>query len=295
MTDTIHCEELRLRFGKKVAIRDLTTTLSGRKIVGLLGRNGCGKTSLLHTFLGLIRPTEGTCEVFGKPAEKLDREDFAKIGFVHQEGGYIDSMTVQTHLNYIASFYPEWDRDREARLLGAFELDPRARVGRLSTGDKQKLGIILAVSHRPALLLLDEPASALDPVVRREMFHLLFEMVEEDGASVVVSSHILMDVEKVIDHVWFMRAGRLVVDEPLDALLESYAEWDVVGDLPGEIDEPYVVGQSGEDGTRTLIVRAGEIARREFAEKTGAAVTSRPLNLERLFPLLAKGDGKGQR
>ena len=145
MKTMIDCKNLHLSFDRTRALDDVTTAIGGRKIVGLLGRNGSGKTTLLYTFLGLLKPTQGECRVFDRNSMELRREDMSRIGFVHQEGSYIETMSVQTHLDYIASFHRRWDKAREKKLLADFELDPDGRVGKLSTGDKQKLGIILAV------------------------------------------------------------------------------------------------------------------------------------------------------
>lgn len=288
----IQCQDLCLSFGSTQAINELSTTMDGQHIIGLLGQNGCGKTSLLHSMAGLLPPTSGSCRVFGKEATELSRVDYSQFGVVHQECGFIDSMTTQSHLNYIASFYSSWDKDREQRLMKDFELDPKARVGRLSQGNKQKLGIILAVCHRPKLLLLDEPANALDPIVRKELLRLLFQLVHDDGATIVVSSHVLMDVEKVIDHVWFMRHGELFVDQSLDALLESYAQWDITPQegqaLPTQFDESFILQQSVEGRRRRLIVKADEGQRASFMAERRVLATPQSINLEGLFPILAR-------
>lgn len=292
MKQIIDCENLSVSFGKTNAVRKVTTRAEGGRIVGLLGRNGCGKTTLLHTLLGLLRPREGRSSLFGVDSMELGQDEIGRLGFVHQVGGYIETMNTRTHIDYIASFHKHWDKEREARLLDQLELDTSKRVGALSEGNKQKLGILMSVCHRPELVMLDEPASALDPIVRTEMFRLLFDMVEEDGATIVVSSHILTDVEKIIDHVWFLREGELVIDQPLDALQESYAQWDVTARngrlLPGRFEEDYVLSQSGEGSSRRLVVRSGESDSDEFAARHEAEVTSRSLNLESLFPLISQ-------
>ncbi len=292
MKDILTCDALSVSFDGHPAVCDLTSSVGKRKIIGLLGRNGSGKTTLLHTLVGLILPDSGSSSLFGVSSRDLGPAEMRRIGFVHQEGGYIETMNTRTHLDYIGSFYPRWDREREERLLGLFELDVSRAVGDLSTGDKQKLGIILAVCHHPEILLLDEPASALDPIVRRELFQLLFEVVEEDDATILISSHILMDVEKVIDHVWFLRQGRLVIDQPLDTLQESFVQWDIVaengGSMPLSFDEPFVVTQSGAGDYRRLIVRANEADPEAFGRHHRALVTPRPMNLESLFPVLSR-------
>lgn len=292
MNTIINCNALGMRFKDTDALRDLSVFVGSRKIIGLLGRNGSGKTTLLQTLVGLLVPTSGACEVFGRSSMELSRDDMSRIGFVHQEGGFMDAMKVQGHLDYIGSYYENWDKDREQRLLREFELKPSATVGSLSTGDKQKLGIMLAVCHHPKLLLLDEPASALDPIVRKGLMQLLFQLVEDDDATIVISSHILMDVEKLIDHVWFMREGELVVDQSLDDLKESYACWDVTAKegstLPRLFDEEYICEQSGSGNSRTLVVKAGAAELEVFCERYVVVASSRSMNLESLFTFFSK-------
>lgn len=256
---------------------------------GLIGTNGAGKTTLLQIAAGLVVPTGGTCHTLGVRAHELGAGELARIGYVDQAAELLDWLTVEQHVRYVASFQPRWDRALERDLRQRLELTDNKRVGSLSKGMQQRLALLLAVCHRPRLLLLDEPVSALDPLARIEALELILERVVEDGTTVVISSHGLFDVEKIVDRVLCLDRGRVVADAALDDLKESYAEWVVTArdkDLPREFPESFVLVREGEGRRARLAVRAGERERQEFARRYGAAIESKHLDLEHIFPLL---------
>ncbi len=278
------------RFGKHTALSDVSLALPAGRIIGLLGRNGAGKTTLLHIAAGLLPPTSGACTTLGTPSGKLDTPQLTRLGLVQQEGRYLEWMTVRQHLDFNASFYPSWDRDLEKRLLEALELDPKRKIVQLSPGDRQKVGILLGTCHRPALLLLDEPISSLDPIVRRRLLDFLLELLRDDGTTVVISSHILNDVEKIVDWVVALEAGELVENSPFDLLQESYAEWTLTsaaGALPPSFAEPFVLQQQSNGHQAVLRVRTTDTeAAARLAAAHRAELRTRPLNLDEMFPLL---------
>jgi ABC-2 type transport system ATP-binding protein len=273
------------------ALDNVSLSIPEGSIVGLIGKNGSGKTTLMRHIIGLYLPTSGECHTLGCPSGKLGSAELSRIGIVHQENLFLDWMTVEQHLRYVASFYRTWDRDRETRLLRELELEPKARVGTLSPGNAQKLGILLAVCHRPSLLLLDEPVSALDPIAREAFLRFLFELLQEDDSTVVISSHILRDVEKVVDHVICLDRGRVRADAPLDALQVRYSEWRVTapaGRLPVHFEEPFILSQQVDGRQAHVLVRDATDRIEAFRQRYGADVVSAPLNLERMFPLLLR-------
>ncbi|MBK8476738.1 MAG: ABC transporter ATP-binding protein [Opitutaceae bacterium] len=278
------------RFGKQTALRDVTLDIPAGRIVGLLGRNGAGKTTLLHIAAGLLLPTGGSCTTLGAPSKKLDTPQLTCLGLVQQEGRYLEWMTVRQHLDFNASFYPRWDRALEKRLLEALELDPKRKIVQLSVGDRQKVGILLGVCHRPALLLLDEPISSLDPIVRKRMLDFLLELLRDDGTTVVISSHILNDVEKIVDWIVALDAGALVEDSAFDSLQESFAEWTLTstnGALPVAFAEPFILSRQGNERQAVLRVRTSDTeAAARFAATHHVELHARPLNLDEMFPLL---------
>jgi len=282
-------------YGPHTALAEVTLALPAGHVIGLLGRNGAGKSTLLNIASGFTLPSSGEARTFGTPVARLDTPQLTRLGVVQQEGRYLEWMTVRQHLDFNASFYPGWDRALEARLIAALEVDPQRKIVQLSPGDRQKVGILLGVCHRPALLLLDEPMSALDPIVRARLLDALLERLRDDGCTVVISSHILNDVEKIVDWIVALEAGHLVENTAFDTLQESFAEWTVTslnGALPARFTEPFVLSQQTGDRLARLRVRTGEAdAVTRFAAAHHATVQARPLNLDEMFPLLTNQRG----
>lgn len=277
------------QFGSVTALDRVTVSIPPRSVVGLIGRNGSGKTTLLRHLVGLALPTRGSCYTLGVSAGELGSAELSRIGVVNQENRFIDWMSVDEHIRYVSSFYPHWDRDLETRLLKDLELDRRARVGALSPGNVQKLAVILAVGHHPDLLLLDEPVSALDPISRAGMLRFLVELLQEGTRTIVISSHVLTDIERMVDHVICLHQGRLRVSAGFDELRERFCEWMVTsknGRLPVYFPERYVVAHQGNSFQAVVSVRDAGDRLPEFKIRYEAEVAIRPLNLERLFPLL---------
>ncbi|TVP49549.1 MAG: ABC transporter ATP-binding protein, partial [Gemmatimonadales bacterium] len=210
------------RFGRTVALDGVTTEIPRGSITGLIGRNGCGKTTLLRHASGLLVADAGECVTLGVPAPLLDGPEMARIGVVHQHDPLLPFMRVGQLVNYVASFYPTWDRELERALGDQLELDRRDGVGSLSPGNRQRLGLVLALCHHPELLLLDEPLSDLDPTARGQVMALLLERFTDDDLTIVISSHLLSDLEPVVNRVLCMDQGRITADEELDTLKERY-------------------------------------------------------------------------
>ena len=279
-------------FGRTTALDRIELSVGSASVVGLIGRNGSGKTTLLNLIAGLVLPTSGLVRTFGHDTAELRAEELAQIGMVHQEGGFFGWMSVRQQLDYVASFYPRWDKARESRLVEALELDPSSRVGALSPGNRQKLALVAAVALRPSLLLLDEPVAAMDAIVRARMLDFLLDIVREDGCTTVVSSHVLRDIEGMIDRIVCLDRGRIRADAPLDDLMERYAEWIVGtrnGALPERFAESFVLHQEGDGRRARILVRDGSAELERFRSIHDVEVEVRPLNLEHIFPLLLKG------
>jgi len=280
---------LTKRFGSVTALDRIDLKIRRPSIVGLLGKNGSGKTTLIQHLMGLQLPDEGSVTTLDRFSAKLGHNELIHVGYVPQEIRLLDWMTVEQHVRYVSCFYPKWDGKREQRLLEELELDASKVVGTLSTGNLQKLAIILAVCHHPDFLVLDEPVSDLDPIVRGKLLEFLLELLREDEAAILVSSHVLRDVEKIVDWVICLDEGHVVTDAGLDELKERYAEWRVVsnnGDLPPRFTEPFVLSQEVSGRQARLLVRHAGPELEAFCETHGVEVTGRPLNLEEMFPVL---------
>ena len=284
-------------YGAEAALERVTVAVEPGSVVGLIGKNGSGKTTLLNLVTGLVVPTSGEVRTLGGESRELDDATLAEIGYAQQEGRFIEWMTVARHLAYVASFYPRWDRSLQQRLSEELELDNEqdAVVAALSPGNRQKLGLVLAVCHRPRLILLDEPMASLDPIARRRVLEHLLGMVREESSTIVISSHALTDLEKVVDTVICLDRGRLGFAGSLDHLQESYAEWLLTrrgGALPASFAEPFVLRQEVNGQRARLLVRTVEAEAATFALRHGVEVEARPLRLEEVFPLLVGEEGR---
>lgn len=290
----VSLRDVTKRYGRTAALDQVTLDIPRRSVVGLLGRNGAGKSTLLRIAAGLALPTSGSARTLGVDVARLDEEALERIGVVHQHAQLLGWMRARQLLDYVGSFYPRWDAMLARRMMGDLELDPNARVDALSPGNLQKLALVLALGHHPELVLLDEPLSDLDPVARQAVLQLLLDRVADDGPTIVVSSHLLHDIEPVIDHVVCLDAGRVVADATLDDLRERHAEWIVTarsGRLPPAFAEPWILTATVEGHRARLVVRdAGSDAVATFAAVHDADVEPRPMNLERLFLLLTRRD-----
>ena len=289
MESAFEVKNLTKTFGDVTALDNVSVSVPGPAVVGLIGRNGSGKTTLLRHVIGLYLPTSGHCTTLGCPSDKLGSDELSRIGVVHQENRFLEWMKVEQQLRYVSSFYKRWDKDLEQRLVDELELEPSARVGTLSPGNAQKLGIILAVCHRPNLLILDEPISGLDPITREQFLRFLLELLHQDANTIVISSHVLHDVEKVINRVICLDRGRIKADASLDDLQERFAEWRVTvkaGRLPTRFEEDFVVSQEVDSYQARLLVKGASDSLDAFKTRYGVDVDSSPLNLESMFPLL---------
>ena len=224
MTQALELRGVTKRFGKKVALDDVSLSVPERSIIGLVGRNGSGKTTLLRHVTGLYLPTSGECVTLGCPSRDLGPKELSQIGMVNQHDTFIEWMRVEQCLSYIASFYPVWDRELEAQLVSSLEIDVNARVGTLSPGNAQKIGLVVATCHHPTLLLLDEPLSDLDPIVRTRAVSMLLERFSDDKLTMIISSHMLHDIERLSTE-WCVSKPDGLLPTSLDDLKEQYAEW----------------------------------------------------------------------
>jgi len=247
----INYSGLTKRFGKTTALDNIDLSIKDRSIVGLVGANGCGKSTFIRHAIGLYLPDSGTCQTLGSNAENLPAETMAQIGYVHQDGQLLDWMTVKQHINYIAAYYDNWNTDLQESFIEKFDIDLKARVGKLSPGLRQQLAILLAICHEPKLLLLDEPAAALDPIARSNFLDLLLEIIQAQDRTIIISSHILSDIEKVIDHVIIMDEGKIISDGAFDDLRERFCRVRILGHisldqlgLDNIIEQQYDSGQA---------------------------------------------------
>jgi ABC-2 type transport system ATP-binding protein len=221
MTAVLHTEGLGKRYGRRWALQDCTLTIPAGKVIGLVGPNGAGKTTLLHLAVGLLAPTSGSVTVLGRrPAD--GPVQLGRVGFVAQETPTYAALSVAQHLRMGAWLNPSWDGALADRRIEQLDLDPRQRAGSLSGGQRAQLALTLAIAKRPELLVLDEPVAGLDPLARREFLQSLMEIVADQGITVVLSSHLVADLERVCDYLVVLVASRMQLAGDLTVLLASH-------------------------------------------------------------------------
>jgi ABC-2 type transport system ATP-binding protein len=240
------------------ALRDCTLAIPEGRVTGLVGPNGAGKTTLLRLATGMLAPTRGTITVLGaRPA--AGPVQLARVGFVAQDTPVYARMTVADHLRLGAWLNPGWDDDLARRRTGQLGLNPKQRAGSLSGGQRAQLALTLALAKRPELLLLDEPVASLDPLARREFLQGLMEAVAEHGLSVVLSSHLVADLERVCDYLIVLVASRVRLAGEVGALLASHHRLSGPRRDPGSLPAGQeVITESHTDKQSSLLIRAGE-------------------------------------
>ena len=217
------------RYGGVVALDDVSLTVPEGAVYALLGPNGAGKTTLLQVLIGLLRPRSGHVTVLGTPREALRVADRARIGYVAEGQRLPGWMKLRQLEAYLAPLYPGWDPDLADDLRRRFRLDPERRVGKLSRGEQMKAALLCALAPRPKLLLMDEPFTGMDALVKDELVRGLLGAAAGEGTTVVVSSHDLAELETLADHVGFLDRGRLLLSEPMDTLRARFRRVELVG------------------------------------------------------------------
>src|SRR4029450_677023 len=251
----VQAERLSKRYGRREALSDCTLAVPPGRVVGLVGPNGAGKTTLLHIAVGLLEPTAGRIEVLGgHPAS--GPAQLAKVGFVAQDAPTYVGLSIADHLRFGAHTNPGWDQQLADDRITKLGLDPSQKAGKLSGGQRAQLALTLALAKRPELLILDEPVSSLDPLARREFLQGLMAHVADRGAGVILSSHLVSDLERVCDYLIVLIDSRVRVAGEVDELLARHhrvtgARRDLAA-LPACSD---VIEESPTDRQSTLVVR----------------------------------------
>ena len=289
----IETQNLSRRYGRMEAVHDLTLAVPPGSVFALLGPNGAGKTTTLKVLLNLLPPTSGSAQVLGVDSRRLGPRQLAQIGYVSENQQLPLWMTVRQFLDYCRPFYATWDRALEATLREQFGLPERRKLSQLSRGMLMKAALLSSLAYRPKLLVLDEPFSGLDAVVRDEFIRGVLEVSAEREWTVVVSSHDIEEVERLSDRVALLIAGRLRLNETTESLLGRFRRVEVTG-----ASAPAPVTRSGSwieweaSGTLTRFVDAqyaGVASEAAWRERfPGAAVTAQPMTLREIFMVLSR-------
>ena len=232
----INVSELTRRFGATTALDSVSLSLPRGAVYGLVGANGAGKTTLIKHILGLLRAESGSVSVFGLDPVADPVAVLSRIGYLSEENDLPGWMSVDELVRYSRAFYSAWDDAYAKELRKAFERDPSSKIRTLSKGQKARAGLLVALAHRPELLVLDEPSSGLDPIVRRDILGAVIRTIADEGRTVLFSSHLLQEVEQVADHVTMIHKGKIALSAPLEAIRDSHR---VDGRVPS-LDEIFV-------------------------------------------------------
>ena len=218
----IAVSDLTRRFGSTAALASVNLSVPRGTVYGLVGANGAGKTTLIKHVLGLLRAESGSVRVFGHDPVADPVAVLSRIGYLSEENDLPGWMRIDELIRYSRAFYPAWDDAYAEELRKAFALDVAAKIKTLSKGQKARVGLLIALAYRPELLVLDEPSSGLDPIVRRDILGAVIRTIADEGRTVLFSSHLLDEVEQVADYVTMIKEGRIVLSAPLHDIKESH-------------------------------------------------------------------------
>lgn len=241
-SNVIEVTGLTRRYRRTTALEDFTLSVPQGQVLGLVGKSGAGKSTLIKHILGLLRPQSGTVRVLGLDPVAQPVAVLSRLGYVSENRDMPGWMRVRELMRYCQALYPNWDQDYAEELRELFELDRNAKIRTLSMGQTAKACLLSALAHRPALLVLDEPSSGLDPVVRRDILEAVYRSVADEGRTVLFSSHLLEEVESVADRVAMVHAGKLIMHGTLAQIHARYRRVRVRG---AENARPAVPGAIG--------------------------------------------------
>ncbi len=284
MTDpTIEIRSVRKRFGKKEVLADVNLTVQKGEIFAFLGRNGAGKTTTIHILLGLLKRDGGEVRVLGLDPAKDALEIRRRVGFMAEDQTMFGWMRIEEILGFLAPFYPTWDPETVNRYIQAFELPLKQQIKHLSKGQNARLALLLALAHKPELVILDDPTLGLDPIMRKELLRDVIDHLQGRGVTVFFSSHLLYEIEPVADKVAILDKGTIVCLDETERLRDSVKRlilsddsWSKVRSLPGVLD----VRHSGD---RVAVVTSG--VEESLAQLQGQGITPQvvDLNLDEIF------------
>jgi len=258
MTAAIEASGLGKKYGRRWALSDCTLSIPVGRVVGLVGPNGAGKTTLLNLATGMLAPTTGSIRVLGgEPASGPDQ--LARVGYVAQDAPVYAGLSIADHLRLGAHLNPGWDADLAAQRISRLGLTPSQKAGTLSGGQRAQLALTLAIAKRPELLILDEPIASLDPLARREFLQVLMETTAESEVSVIMSSHLVADLERIADYLVVLMGSRVQLAGEVDQLLASHQLLTGVRRDPGSLPASlHIVTASHTERQSTILVRSDE-------------------------------------
>ncbi len=296
MNHAIEIEALTCRYRRTRAVDGLTLRVPRGSIYALIGPNGAGKTTTLKTLLNLRAPSAGVARVLGVDSRRLGPAELMRIGYVSENQRLPGHLTVAGLEAFCRPLYPTWDDTFATELRTRFGLDPKARIRTLSRGTRIKAAFLAALAPRPSVLVLDEPFSGLDPVVRDDLTAGLLELADRAEWSVLLTSHEMDDVERLADHVGFLVGGRLALEEPMSALLDRFRRVEVSlpdgAAGPGQRPDAWLGFTVEGRAARFIDSRVSAASPSEWASAfPGAAIESARMSLRDIFVALTRAAG----
>lgn len=293
MNNPIHTENLTKNFRGVKALRDLNLVVPDNAIYALVGPNGAGKTTAIKILMNILQPSSGLAQVIGHKSVDLRGKLFSSIGYVSENQKLPDWMRIGAFLDFLRPFYPSWDRDLERELITQFDLPLDRKLGKLSRGMRMKAALASALAFHPKLIVLDEPFTGLDPLVRDELIQGLLERAEE--STIFISSHDLGEIESFASHIGYLERGELRLSEELSMLSERFREveltFDVPPVLPANLPGTWMQLSSAASVVRFVESRFDhERTNQQIQQVLGTPqnVTFSPLSLRSIFLVMAK-------
>ncbi|WP_147566000.1 ABC transporter ATP-binding protein [Clostridium tyrobutyricum] len=207
---------------KGFTLDNINFNLSKGYIMGLIGPNGAGKSTTIKLIMNLIKKSSGSVKVFGLDNIKYEKQIKQRIGFVYDENYFYEDLTTVSMKNIISRFYKDWDNRLFDKYMDKFALPKKKKIKQLSKGMKMKYSLAIALSHNAEFIIMDEPTSGLDPVFRSEMLDILYSIIQDENKSILFSTHITADLEKIADYITFLNSGKIVFSDTKDSILENY-------------------------------------------------------------------------
>ena len=288
MTDAVlQFENLHKSFKDNAVLKGISVDARVGDVIGLIGMNGAGKTTLLETALGFCPPTSGVALVFGRESSAhLDEATKKRIGFVPQRDELLENIKGKRYLNLISEFYDTWNHDLVNRLSTEWAVPLDKQISSLSVGQRQKLSILSALGHEPELIILDEPVASLDPVARRQFLKELVDIASSQTRTIIFSTHIVSDLERVASRVWLMKDGVIAIDEELDNLKEHCVRILLPPNtrIPARFLDNALIHHRTEQNTSILVFRQfSNDQHRALESETGNTLQPEWLSLEDIF------------
>lgn len=292
MSTILEAQNLTRRYWRHHAVSDLTFEIARGSLCAFLGRNGAGKTTTIKMLAGLVKPSAGSSALRGQNSQSLNARDWQHIGYVSENQKLYEWMRVGELIAFTRALYPRWDIQFEKDLTRKFSLPLDRKIKTCSLGEQRKLALLLSLAYRPELLILDEPFSGLDVLVKDEFLAGLLELTQQNEWTVFFSTHDIAEVERMADRILILEKGRLELSESLENLQQRFRRIQIYQPLPPEIapELPAMLDlQKGESGYCTFThTRWDSATEARWRERLGSAIEIKPMSLEALFLSLAR-------